>query len=151
MNEHEILVAIVVRTPDEYDTSLGWLQETLLWKLGPEEKMGDGDYSHIDSWWLAEDARPLALSQAGLSSAVFVPLGMSQEEADSILTREIRKDRVECTFCDHVVNKGNDMYDHVVENHEDELLSLGVLLDRKALARSKERIAIKNSRSKQGL
>jgi hypothetical protein len=143
MREYEVLTAIVVRTDLERETAMLWLQERLITILGPQDAI-DVDTTHLDSFWFAEDDRPNPKTTDGLRSAVFVPKPLTQEEASSLLEKQVRRNTGRCSFCGHEGPTGNDMYDHVIEYHMDELTCLGALFDPTLLADSQDRIAAKN-------
>lgn len=83
-HEHEILVAIVVRTDVERETAYLWLLERL--RLIQDDLAQNDDETHVDSFWIAEDDRPNKAPQQGLRSAVFLPEGVTQEDASGMLT-----------------------------------------------------------------
>lgn len=86
IHEHEILVAVVVRTDAEREAAYSWLLKRLR-KIEDPQAQND-DETHVDSYWIAEDDRPSKAPQQGLRSAVFVPEPLTQVEASSLLDYE---------------------------------------------------------------
>jgi hypothetical protein len=77
MNEHVILVAVNVLTAD--DRERDHAERVLITALTDLR-----ENPSIDSWWIAEDSRT---DNSDAESAVLVPKGMSQAEAEAQLRR----------------------------------------------------------------
>jgi hypothetical protein len=92
-NEHEILVAVVVRTPMSRAESMRYLLHML--ENIKEPVAQSLDDTHVDSYWIAEDSRPgeYRCAQEGLRSAVFVPEPLTQAHASGTLARVAQPSR----------------------------------------------------------